>query len=98
MNEFDKDYRSHLYKLWNQMSSCSYMPPALKLIEIPKEGGGLRPLCIPAIADRIAQSLVRGLLESNLERLFVKESYGCRLGKSARQAVERGRQLCWAHS
>ena len=37
MNEFDNDYRNHLYKVWNRMSSGSYMPPAVKLIEIPKK-------------------------------------------------------------
>lgn len=98
MNEFDKEYRDNLYKLWNRMSSGSYMPPAVKLIEIPKKGGGLRPLGIPTIADRIAQSVVRGLLEPRLEPLFVKDSYGYRPGKSAKQAVERVRQLCWQQS
>lgn len=98
MSEFDKSYRNYLYKLWNRMSSGSYMPPAVKLIEIPKKGGGLRPLGIPTIADRIAQSVVRGLLEPTLEPLFVKDSYGYRPGKSAKQAVERVRQLCWQQS
>ena len=77
------------------MSSGSYIPPAVKLIEIPKKGGGLRPLGIPTIADRIAQSVVRGLLEPTLEPLFIKDSYGYRPGKSAVQAVERVRKLCW---
>ena len=95
MNEFDKDYRNNLYKLWNRMSSGSYMPPAVKLVEIPKKGGGLRPLGIPTIADRIAQTVVRGLLEPTLEPLFMKDSYGYRPNKSAAQAVEKAKQLCW---
>lgn len=70
MGEFDKGYRNHLYKVWNRMSSGSYIPPAVKLIEILKKGGGLRPLGIPTIADRIAQTVVRGLLEPTLEPLF----------------------------
>lgn len=98
LNEFDKDYRNNLYKLWNRMSSGSYMPPPVKLVEIPKKGGGLRPLGIPTIADRIAQTVVRGLLEPTLEPLFIKDSYGYRPGKSAKQAVERVRQLCWKQS
>src|SRR5690606_12244811 len=96
--DFSTDWKNHLYRLWNRMSSGSYMPPAVKLIEIPKKGGGLRPLGIPTIADRIAQSVVRGLLEPRLEPLFVKDSYGYRPGKSAKQAVERVRQLCWQQS
>lgn len=98
MNEFDKEYSKHLYKVWNRMSSGSYIPPAVKLIEIPKKGGGLRPLGIPTIADRIAQSVVRGLLEPTLEPLFIKDSYGYRPGKSAQQAVEQVRQQCWKRS
>ena len=39
MNEFAKDYREQLYKVWNRMSSGS-MPPPVKLIEIPKKGEG----------------------------------------------------------
>jgi RNA-directed DNA polymerase len=40
MNEFDKEYRDRLYKLWNRMSSGSYMPPPVKLIEIPRKEVG----------------------------------------------------------
>lgn len=98
MNEFDKDYRDNLYKLWNRMSSGSYMPPPVKLIEIPKKGGGLRPLGIPTIADWIAQSVVRGLLEPTLEPLFMNDSYGYRPNKSAAQAVEKAKQRCWKQS
>lgn len=98
MNEFDKDYRNYLYKLWNKMSSGSYMPAPVKLVEIPKKGGGLRPLGIPTIQDRIAQTVVRGLLEPTLEPLFLNESYGYRPGKSAAQAVEKAKRNCWKQS
>ncbi len=97
MNEFDKNYRNYLYKLWNQMSSGSYMPPPVKLMEIPKKGGGLRPLGIPTIADRIGQTVVKGLLEPVLEPLFHKDSYGYRPGKSAIGAVAKARERCWQY-
>lgn len=92
---FHADYKDHLYKLWNQMSSGSYMPPPVKLTEIPKKGGGLRPLGIPTIADRIAQTVVRGLLEPALELIFHKDSYGYRPGKSALEAVSKVKERCW---
>lgn len=95
MDEFDKDYRNFLYKLWNQMSSGSYMPPPVKLIEIPKKGSGVRPLGIPTIADRIAQTVVRGLLEPTLEPLFHTDSYGYRPNKSPAQAVAKAKERCW---
>jgi len=89
LKEFDKDYKNHLYKLWNKMSSGSYIPPPVKLMEIPKKGGGLRPLGIPTIADRIGQTVVKELLEPVLEPLFHEDSYGYRKGKSALDAVAK---------
>lgn len=41
---FDKEKKSNLYKLWNRMSSGSYIPRAVKLVEIPKSNGETRPL------------------------------------------------------
>ena len=64
------------------MSSGSYIPPPVKLMEIPKKDGGIRPLGIPTIADRIAQTVVTELLEKELEPLFHEDSYGYRPGKS----------------
>ncbi len=49
LKEFEKDYKNHLYRLWNRMSSGSYLPPPVKLLEIPKKGGGMRPLGIPKL-------------------------------------------------
>jgi len=71
------------------------MPPPVKLVEIPKKGGGLRPLGIPTIADRIAQTVVRGLLEPSLELIFHEDSYGYRPGKSAVMAIGKARERCW---
>ena len=95
LNEFDKDYKNHLYKLWNKMSSGSYIPPPVKLMEIPKKGGGFRPLGIPTIADRIGQTVVKELLEPVLEPLFHEDSYGYRKGKSAVDAIAKARTRCW---
>lgn len=98
LEQFVPDYRNHLYKIWNQMSSGSYMPPPIKLIEIPKKDGGKRPLGIPTIADRIAQTVVRGLLEPTLELLFHENSYGYRPNKSAADAIAKARIRCWKQS
>ncbi len=95
MEEFDKDTRKHLYRIWNRMSSGSYIPPAVKLVEIEKKGGGKRPLGIPTIADRIAQTVVAKLLAEQLDAIFHADSYGYRPGKSAIQALGKARQRCW---
>jgi len=44
---FEKDLKGNLYKIWNRMSSGSYFPPPVRLVEIEKDGGGTRPLGIP---------------------------------------------------
>lgn len=95
LETFHKESSGHLYRLWNRMSSGSYIPPPVKLQEIPKKGGGLRPLGVPTIADRIAQTVVRGLLEPGLEQIFHQDSYGYRPGKSAVAALSRTRERCW---
>lgn len=76
------------------MSSGSYMPPAVKLVEIPKKGGGKRPLGIPTITDRIGQAVVTKELEDVLANLFHEDSYGYQPGKSALQAVAKARERC----
>lgn len=92
---FDKDRRKHLYRLWNRMSSGSYMPCAVLLVEIPKKTGGKRPLGIPTITDRIAQTVVTMTLEPDLDKIFHEDSHGYRPGKSALEAVGKTRQRCW---
>jgi retron-type reverse transcriptase len=49
----------NLYKLWNRLSSGTYFPKPVRLVEIPKKGVGKRSLGIPTVADRIAQTLVK---------------------------------------
>ena len=44
---FETDLKDNLYKIWNRMSSGSYFPPPVRLVEIPKGDGGTRPLGIP---------------------------------------------------
>ena len=41
---FEEDLKGNLYKIWNRMSSASYIPPPVRLVEIPKGDGKLRPL------------------------------------------------------
>jgi RNA-directed DNA polymerase len=95
MAEFDKDMKNRLYKIWNQMSSGSYMPPAVKLVEVPKANGGIRPLGIPTISDRIAQGVVKAQIEGELEKIYHDDSYGFRNNKSEHDAIATARVRCW---
>lgn len=92
---FEKDLKGNLYKIWNRMSSGSYLPPPVRLVEIPKANGGVRPLGIPTIADRVAQTVVKMVLEPEVEPVFHPDSYGYRPGRSALDAVGAARERCW---
>jgi RNA-directed DNA polymerase len=96
--EFEADLEDNLYKLWNRLSSGSYFPPPVRRVDIPKrDGGGVRPLGIPTVADRVAQEVARRYLEPILEPVFHSDSYGYRPGKSAIDAVHTARERCWRY-
>ncbi len=92
---FEEDLKGNLYKIWNRMSSGSYFPPPVRLVEIPKGNGGVRPLGIPTVADRVAQTVVKMVLEPMVEPMFHRDSYGYRPGRSALDAVGMARKRCW---
>jgi RNA-directed DNA polymerase len=94
--EFGKDLKNNLYKIWNRMSSGTYMPPPVRAVEIPKpHGGGVRTLGVPTIADRVAQTVVAMHLEARAEPKFHPDSYGYRPGRSPLDAVGVCRERCW---
>lgn len=94
---FEQNLSGNLYKLWNRMSSGSYFPPPVKQVEIPKAKGGTRKLGIPTVSDRVAQSVVKLMIEPTLDPIFHDDSYGYRPGKSATQAVAVTRKRCWKY-
>ena len=98
IEEFESRLSGNLYKLWNRMSSGSYMPSAVLRVNIPKADGGSRPLGIPTVADRIAQETVRRHLEPILEPLFHEDSYGYRPNRSAIDAIRTARRRCWQYN
>jgi len=94
--EFGERERDNLYKLWNRMSSGSYMPGPVRAVEIPKDhGAGVRILGVPNTADRVAQTAAAMLLEERLEPIFHPDSYGYRPGRSALDALAVTRKRCW---
>jgi RNA-directed DNA polymerase len=94
---FEQDLSKNLYKLWNRMSSGSYFPPPVKQVEIPKKKGGTRKLGVPTVADRIAQTVVKQIIEPKLDPMFHPDSYGYRPSKSAKQAIAATRKRCWQY-
>lgn len=98
IGEFETDLRNRLYVTWNRMSSGSYFPPPVKLVEIPKpHGGGVRRLGVPTVADRVAQTVVAMELEKVVEPKFHPDSYGYRPGRSPLDAVGACRKRCFRY-
>jgi RNA-directed DNA polymerase len=95
---FEENLRDNLFKVWNRMSSGSYMPPPVRAVEIPKKGGrGVRTLGVPTVADRVAQTVAYLYLEPEVEPVFHSDSYGYRPGRSAHDALAACRQRCWRY-
>jgi RNA-directed DNA polymerase len=95
LEAFEMDLKRNLFKIWNRMSSGSYFPPPVRLVEIPKDNGSTRPLGIPTVGDRVAQTVVKMVLEPEVEPVFHPDSYGYRPGRSAIDAVAMARKRCW---
>lgn len=95
--EFEEDLQGNLYKIWNRMSSGTYFPPPVRAVEIPKQGGGIRVLGVPTVADRVAQTVVAARLEARVEPMFHPDSYGYRPNRSALDAVAACRKRCWKY-
>ena len=97
IEQFEDDLGGNLYKIWNRMSSGSYFPPPVRAVTIPKKSGGERILGVPTLGDRIAQMVVKQLIEPDLDPIFLRDSYGYRPRKSALDAVGVTRERCWKY-
>ena len=95
IEKYEQNLKNNLYKLWNRMSSGSYMPKPVLGVEIPKKSGGKRLLGIPTVEDRVAQTTVKFYFEPLVEPCFCEDSYGYRPNKSAHNAIAITRERCW---
>lgn len=82
-------FDSFLTATKDELMSCTYRPMSNRTKEIPKGGGKVRVLAIPAIRDRVVQGALKLILEPIFEADFCDGSYGYRPKRSAHQAVNR---------
>jgi len=84
--------REHWNEIREHLLAGTYVPKAVKRVEIPKPGGGKRKLGVPTILDRFIQQAVLQVLAPIFEPGFSAHSYGFRPGRSAHEAVRQAQR------
>ena len=88
--QYERQLSVNQEKLATELKDGSYCPQAVRRVWINKPGTKeRRPLGIPTVRDRVAETALRNVMEPIFERDFAEQSYGFRPQRGAKQALRR---------
>jgi len=90
---FKENLFDELGQLQDELVSWTYQPQAVRRVEIPKPGGGVRLLGVPCVRDRVVQAAIKQIIEPCLDLTFSDNSYGFRPGRNQRQAINSAQSI-----
>ena len=88
-DEYGKSLQANIENLDIQIQDGKWWPKPSREKLIPKPTGGMRPLAIGCLEDKIVQNLCAKILEAIYEPIFHRHSFGFRPGRDAHQAIAR---------
>jgi len=86
-NDYAQNLESNIQAVVEELKEKRYHTKLVKRVYIPKEGGKMRPLGLPAMSDKIVQRATADILEAIYEQDFLPGSYGYRPHKGPQLAV-----------
>ena len=89
VEEYRDNYKMNMLELRRQLMEDRYEAPPVLRVMIPKDDGRERPLGIPTVKDRIAQTTVKQIMEPIFEKIFCDCSFGFRPGRSQIDAINK---------